>query len=161
VRSATALFALRLVPGAFVVATVAEAQLRPSEAGGYSADCGVGRGGHYFKTRPVPSTRLIGGGKTSADQAALYNSRLVRYVDLLDSYMSPGGLCHPSDNFGAVLAAAGQAEATGEELMLALAVAHQFEAGGGSFAISFSAIGSTKTCTKRRERKSCRNMVDE
>jgi 2-methylcitrate dehydratase len=28
---------------------------------------------------------LIGGGKTSADQAALFNSSLVRYVDLLDS----------------------------------------------------------------------------
>jgi 2-methylcitrate dehydratase len=28
---------------------------------------------------------LIGGGKTSADQAALFNSGLVRYVDLLDS----------------------------------------------------------------------------
>ena len=40
---------------------------------------------------------LIGGGKTSADQAALFNSGLVRYVDLLDSYMSPGGLCYPSD----------------------------------------------------------------
>jgi hypothetical protein len=43
---------------------------------------------------------LIGGGKTSADQAALFNSGLVRYVDLLDSYMSPGGLCHPSDKSG-------------------------------------------------------------
>jgi len=43
---------------------------------------------------------LIGGGMTSADQAALFNSGLVRYVDLLDSYMTPGGLCHPSDNFG-------------------------------------------------------------
>jgi 2-methylcitrate dehydratase PrpD len=31
---------------------------------------------------------LIGGGKTSADQAALFNSGLARYVDLLDSYMS-------------------------------------------------------------------------
>jgi 2-methylcitrate dehydratase len=40
---------------------------------------------------------LIGGGKTSADQAALFNSGLVRYVDLLDSYMAPGGLCHPSE----------------------------------------------------------------
>jgi glycerate-2-kinase len=37
---------------------------------------------------------LIGGGKTSADQAALFNSSLVRYVDLLDSYMAIGGLCH-------------------------------------------------------------------
>src|ERR1700730_15235402 len=31
---------------------------------------------------------LIGGGKTSADHAALFNSGLVRYVDLLDSYMA-------------------------------------------------------------------------
>ena len=49
---------------------------------------------------------LIGGGKTSPDQAALFNSALVRYVDLLDSYMAQGGLCHPSDDFGTILAAA-------------------------------------------------------
>jgi 2-methylcitrate dehydratase len=70
---------------------------------------------------------LIGGGKTSPDQAALFNSGLVRYVDLLDSYMSPGGLCHPSDNFGTVLAAAEQAGASGEEFMLALAVAYEIQ----------------------------------
>src|ERR1700677_3291811 len=68
---------------------------------------------------------LIGGGTTSPDQAALYNSGLVRYVDLLDSYMSPGGLCHPSDNFGAILAAADHARASGEDFMLALAVAYE------------------------------------
>ena len=68
---------------------------------------------------------LIGGGTTSPDQAALYNSGLVRYVDLLDSYMSPGGLCHPSDNFGTILAAADHASASGEEFMLALAVAYE------------------------------------
>src|ERR1700757_464888 len=70
---------------------------------------------------------LIGGGKTSADQAALFNSSLVRYVDLLDSYMAIGGLCHPSDNFGAVLAAAEQAGASREEFMLALAVAYEIQ----------------------------------
>jgi 2-methylcitrate dehydratase len=70
---------------------------------------------------------LIGGAKTSADQAALFNSGLVRYVDLLDSYMAPGGLCHPSDNFGTVLAAAEQAGASGEEFMLALAVAYEIQ----------------------------------
>lgn len=70
---------------------------------------------------------LIGGGKTSADQAALFNSGLVRYVDLLDSYMSAGGLCHPSDNFGTVLAAAEQAGASGEDFMLALAVAYEIQ----------------------------------
>lgn len=70
---------------------------------------------------------LIGGGKTSADQAALFNSGLVRYVDLLDSYMSPGGLCHPSDNFGAILAAAEQAGTSGENFILALAVAYEIQ----------------------------------
>ena len=75
---------------------------------------------------PVRCT-LIGGGKTSPDQAAFYNSGLVRYVDLLDSYMAPGGLCHPSDNFGAVLAAAEYAGASGEEFMLALAVSYEIQ----------------------------------
>src|SRR6202035_3483041 len=70
---------------------------------------------------------LIGGGKTSADQAALFNSGLVRYVDLLDSYMAPGGLCHPSDNFGTVLAAAERAGASGEQFILALAVAYEIQ----------------------------------
>src|SRR6202451_2199403 len=70
---------------------------------------------------------LIGGGKTSADQAALFNSSLVRYVDLLDSYMAIGGLCHPSDNFGTILAAAEHAGASGEEFMLALAVAYEIQ----------------------------------
>src|ERR1700749_848789 len=68
---------------------------------------------------------LIGGGTSSPDQAALYNSGLVRYLDLLDSYMSPGGLCHPSDNFGGVLATADLVGATGEDFMLALAVAYE------------------------------------
>ena len=70
---------------------------------------------------------LIGGGKTSVDQAALFNSGLTRYVDLLDSYMSVGGLAHPSDNFGTVLSAAEFADASGEEFMLALAVAYEIE----------------------------------
>jgi 2-methylcitrate dehydratase len=73
---------------------------------------------------------LIGGGRASPDQAALYNSGLVRYVDLLDSYMGPGGLCHPADNFGGVLAAAELGEASGEDFMLALAVAYEI---GGRF----------------------------
>src|ERR1700721_1201296 len=73
------------------------------------------------------SCSLIGGGKTSPDQAALFNSGLVRYVDLLDSYMSPGGLCHPGDNFGTVLAAAEHVGASGEDFMLALAVAYEIQ----------------------------------
>ena len=68
---------------------------------------------------------LVGGGTTSVDQAALYNSGLVRYVDLLDSYMSPGGLCHPADNFGGLLAVAEWVDASGEDFLVALAVAYE------------------------------------
>lgn len=82
----------------------------------------------FDEYRGTGSCTLIGGGTTSPDQAALYNSGLVRYVDLLDSYMSPGGLCHPSDNFGAILAAAEHASASGEDFMLALAVAYEIGA---------------------------------
>jgi 2-methylcitrate dehydratase len=39
--------------------------------------------------------------------------------------MSPGGLCHPSDNFGGILATADMVGATGEDFMLALAVAYE------------------------------------
>src|SRR2546423_1968239 len=81
----------------------------------------------FAEYRSGESCTLIGGGKTAPDQAALYNSGLVRYVDLLDSYMSPGGLCHPSDNFGAILAAAEHAKASGEDFMLALAVAYEIQ----------------------------------
>src|SRR6202162_926828 len=81
----------------------------------------------FAEYRSGGSCTLIGGGKTAPDQAALFNSGLVRYVDLLDSYMSPGGLCHPSDNFGAILAAAEHARASGEDFMLALAVAYEIQ----------------------------------
>src|SRR6202021_3064673 len=66
-------------------------------------------------------------GTPAPAQAALFNSGVVRYGDLLDSYMSPGGLCHPSDNFGAILAAAEHANASGEDFMLALAVAYEIQ----------------------------------
>jgi 2-methylcitrate dehydratase len=49
-----------------------------------------------------PTTTFIGGGRTSVDQSAFFNSVLVRYPDLLDTFLTPGGLCHPADNFSAV-----------------------------------------------------------
>lgn len=70
---------------------------------------------------------LIGGGTASVDQAALFNSMAVRYVDLLDTYLAPGGLCHPADNFGAILAAAESVGAGGEDFLLALAVAYEVQ----------------------------------
>ena len=49
---------------------------------------------------------MLGGGQTAPDRAAFYNGALVRYLDFNDSYPTKGETCHPSDNLGAVLAAA-------------------------------------------------------
>ncbi len=70
---------------------------------------------------------LIGGGRTSPDRAALYNSALVRYLDFNDSYLARHETCHPSDNLGAVLAAAEYADCDGREFLAALALAYQVQ----------------------------------
>lgn len=70
---------------------------------------------------------MIGGLQTSPDRAALYNSALVRYLDFNDSYLAKGETCHPSDNLGAVLAAAEYAKRSGREFLTALAVAYQVQ----------------------------------
>jgi 2-methylcitrate dehydratase len=74
-----------------------------------------------------PLCTLIGGGRTAPDRAALYNGALVRYLDFNDSYFAPGETCHPSDNLAPVLAAAEYADASGRELLTALAVAYQVQ----------------------------------
>jgi 2-methylcitrate dehydratase len=70
---------------------------------------------------------LIGFGRAAPDRAAFYNSALVRYLDFNDSYLAKGETCHPSDNLGAVLAAAEYARRTGRDLLTALAVAYQVQ----------------------------------
>src|SRR6185503_12032226 len=74
-----------------------------------------------------PLSTLIGGGRTAPDRAALYNGALVRYLDFNDSYFAPGETCHPSDNLAPVLAAAEYANATGRDLLTAIAVAYQVQ----------------------------------
>jgi 2-methylcitrate dehydratase len=73
------------------------------------------------------SCTLIGGGRSTPDRAALYNGALVRYLDFNDSYLAAHETCHPSDNLGAVLAAAELANADGTTLLTALAVAYQVQ----------------------------------
>jgi 2-methylcitrate dehydratase len=70
---------------------------------------------------------LIGGRKSAPDLAAFFNSARVRYLDFNDSYLAKGETCHPSDNLGAILAAAEYANANGNEVMTALAVAYQVQ----------------------------------
>src|SRR5688572_16021987 len=73
------------------------------------------------------SATLFGGGRSAPDRAAFYNGALVRYLDFNDSFFAPGETCHPSDNFAPVVAAAEHADASGRELMVALAVAYQVQ----------------------------------
>ncbi|MGP5620932.1 MmgE/PrpD family protein [Candidatus Corynebacterium faecigallinarum] len=68
---------------------------------------------------------LIGGGKTSPEKAAFLNSALSRYLDFMDAYLAKGETNHPSDNFGATLAAAESVDASGADLLTAFAVAYQ------------------------------------
>jgi 2-methylcitrate dehydratase len=74
-----------------------------------------------------PLCTLIGAGRTAPDRAALYNGALVRYLDFNDSYFAPGETCHPSDNLAPVLAAAEYANASGRDLLTAIAVAYQVQ----------------------------------
>jgi 2-methylcitrate dehydratase len=74
-----------------------------------------------------PLCTLVGGGQTAPDRAALYNGALVRYLDFNDSYFAPGETCHPSDNLAPVLAAAEYANASGRDLLTAIAVAYQVQ----------------------------------
>src|SRR5690242_11199571 len=74
-----------------------------------------------------PLATLVSGGRTSTDRAALYNGALVRFLDFNDSYLARAETCHPSDNLGAVLAAAEYAKGSGQHLLVALAVAYQVQ----------------------------------
>src|SRR5215813_14411837 len=74
-----------------------------------------------------PTATLVGGGRASVDQAAFFNAVLVRYPDLLDTFLTPGGLCHPADNFGAVFAVAEHVNASGADFLLALGIAYEIQ----------------------------------
>lgn len=76
---------------------------------------------------PRGQCRVLGGGSAPPDSAALYNGALVRYLDFNDAYLAKGETCHPSDNLAPILAAAEYADATGREVMTALAVAYQVQ----------------------------------
>ena len=82
---------------------------------------------HTDQLSGAHTATLVGGGRASVDQAAFFNAVLVRYPDLLDTYLTVGGLCHPADNFGAVLAVAEHVNTSGADFLLALAVAYEIQ----------------------------------
>ncbi|GAA0213695.1 MULTISPECIES: MmgE/PrpD family protein [Halobacteriales] len=63
----------------------------------------------------------------SAVGAAMHNTALTRYLDFMDSFLAPGETPHPSDNIGAVVAAAEAVDASGEELLEGIGVAYEVQ----------------------------------
>lgn len=78
-----------------------------------------------FGGRPLCTT--IGFNRTAPALCAFYNGALVRYLDFNDSYLAKGETCHPSDNLGAVLAAAECANRSGKDFLVSLAIAYQVQ----------------------------------
>ena len=70
---------------------------------------------------------LIGGGRGAPDRAAFFNGSLVRYLDFMDITMVRGQSFHPSDNFASVLAASELADASGQQLLTALATSYEVQ----------------------------------
>src|SRR5579883_2218710 len=73
-----------------------------------------------------PGSRLMGGGRSSADWAAFANGVHIRYLDCNDTYLSLEP-AHPSDNWAAVMAAGEQVGADGRAWIAAGAVAYEVQ----------------------------------
>src|SRR6202044_2942167 len=67
---------------------------------------------------------LIGGGKANPVYAAFWHTALVRYVDFMDNFLAPSETCHTADNFGVALTAAEYVGASGQDLMLGVAIGY-------------------------------------
>jgi 2-methylcitrate dehydratase len=66
-------------------------------------------------------------GQLPYDRAAQLYTALIRYPDFMDNYMGKEATCHPSDNIGALLAAAQFRKTSGKDFLTAMAVAYQLE----------------------------------
>ena len=79
---------------------------------------------------------LIAGGRANSVYAAFYNTVDPSASTSWTAISARGGLCHPSDNIGALLAVGEQAELSGKEFPTALAVAIVVEVGLTAFALA-------------------------
>jgi 2-methylcitrate dehydratase len=75
----------------------------------------------------APRCTLVGGGASSPDRAASYNTMLERYLDFMDGFATKDEACHPADNAMSVLAVAEDQQRSGRELLAALAVAYEVQ----------------------------------
>ncbi|HVW11293.1 MAG TPA: MmgE/PrpD family protein, partial [Bryobacteraceae bacterium] len=70
---------------------------------------------------------FVGGGRSTPERAAFYNGALIRYLDFMDAFIAKEEACHPSDNIGALLAAAELANASGHDFLMAMAIAYHVQ----------------------------------
>jgi 2-methylcitrate dehydratase len=63
--------------------------------------------------------------RTTMDFAAFVNGAAIRYLDMNDTYLGAGDPGHPSDNLSACLAAAETQHASGEALIVSIALAYE------------------------------------
>lgn len=70
---------------------------------------------------------LIAGGSATPERAAFYNTALTRYLDFMDTFITPGEACHPSDNIGGILAAAEFSGASGRDILAAIALTYDIQ----------------------------------
>ncbi len=80
----------------------------------------------YAEGKPGDAGLLWHDGSASVEAAALFNGGLIRYLDWNDTYLSLEP-AHPSDNLGAVLAAASAADRSGEAVLVATALAYELQ----------------------------------
>jgi 2-methylcitrate dehydratase len=66
-------------------------------------------------------------GTTGVDRAAQWYTQLIRYPDFMDNYLGKDATCHPSDNIGSILAAAQIVNASGRDILTAMAIAYQLQ----------------------------------
>lgn len=77
------------------------------------------------------SATVFGSGdRTATEYSAFINSAMARYLDYNDTYVSEGRAIHPSDHIPALMAVAESEGSTGEELIEAIVLAYEIEAGG-------------------------------
>ncbi|HWV66681.1 MmgE/PrpD family protein [Chitinophaga sp.] len=65
--------------------------------------------------------------KLAPNFAAQYYTTLIRYPDFMDNFLAKESTCHPSDNIGALLAAAHAEEVSGSGFLAAMALSYEME----------------------------------
>jgi 2-methylcitrate dehydratase len=63
----------------------------------------------------------------SLEGAAMYNTVLTRYLDFMDSFLTPGETTHPSDNIASIIAVAEDHRLSGAELLGSIGVAYEIQ----------------------------------